>query len=352
MDETQRREPTRYREEQFDDEIELMDYLRVIWKWKYLIMAGTLICAVAAGVISLSMPKVYRIDMVIRPGILSIQPDGKHTYIDSLNNIKTTIEAKTFSGEVSSNINTGNNNGSVGLLNLKVDIPKNSNALRVSCRTPNVEIGLRALNQVRELLLKKYSERVAYFQNEYELQISLKKSNFADSNAKRRASQQHIKNAQKRIDELISQIGFIKEQRNLLIQEKSKIFSNNTNESNILSAGLYTNTIQQNITLENTYRQQINEHITKREGEKLDLEKLDGEIKRLLEEIKGLESKKDNVQNIEILQPPTRRPHPIKPKTKVNVMLATVVGLFALLFLAFFLEYIQKHRGEIGGKVK
>jgi len=26
----------------FDDEIELIDYLRVIWKWKYVIVAGTL----------------------------------------------------------------------------------------------------------------------------------------------------------------------------------------------------------------------------------------------------------------------------------------------------------------------
>jgi len=55
MDETQQRESTRYREEQFKDEIELMDYLRVMWKWKYLIVGGTLICAIAAGVISFSI---------------------------------------------------------------------------------------------------------------------------------------------------------------------------------------------------------------------------------------------------------------------------------------------------------
>jgi len=76
MDETRQREPTRYREEQFDDEIELMDYLRVIWKWKYLIVAGTLVCAVAAGVISFSIPKVYRIRMLIRPGVLTISEAG------------------------------------------------------------------------------------------------------------------------------------------------------------------------------------------------------------------------------------------------------------------------------------
>jgi len=88
--------------------------------------------------------------------------------------------------------------------------------------------------------------------------------------------------------------------------------------------------------------------MTRREDKKINLQKLDSESKRLLEEIKDLEFKKNNVQNIEILQSPISSPHPIKPKIKLNVMLATVVGLFVMLFLAFFVEYIQKHRGKPG----
>ena len=33
------------RTDNFDDEIELIDILRVIWKWKYVILAGTLLWA-------------------------------------------------------------------------------------------------------------------------------------------------------------------------------------------------------------------------------------------------------------------------------------------------------------------
>jgi len=32
----------------YEDEINLIDYLRVLWKWKWLIIVGTLICAIAA----------------------------------------------------------------------------------------------------------------------------------------------------------------------------------------------------------------------------------------------------------------------------------------------------------------
>ena len=350
MNETQQQEPTRYRE-QFDDEIELMDYLRVIWKRKYLIAVGTLICAVAAGMISFSRPKVYRIGMVIQPGILTINEAGNEVYVDTPGNIKAIIEAGTFDGEILNGIGESNNTMSKSL-NFEIDIPRESNILKVSYEAANVDLGLQVMNRLNDLLLQKYGKRAKYFQGVYETQVGLKKAEMADCEVRRRASQQQIKNIQKRIDKLTLQIESIKEKRSTLVQEKDKLLSKNTNENNPFSAVLYTNTIQQNIALEDTCRQQINEYITKREDEKLNLEKLDGEEKRLSEEIKGLEFKKNNIQNIEILQPPTADPHPIKPKKALNVTLASVVGLFAMLFLAFFLEYVQKHRGEIEEKVR
>ncbi|NVL90343.1 MAG: hypothetical protein HWN69_05015 [Desulfobacterales bacterium] len=344
----------------FDDEIELMDYLRVIWKWKYLIAAGTLICAVAAGMITFSTPKVYRIGMVIQPGILTINEAGNEVYVDSPGNIKAIIEAGTFDGEILNGIGESNNNAPLRSLNFKVNIVNNSNILKISHKTANADLGLQIMNRLSDLLLQRYGERVKYFQGVYKAQIGSKKAEMTNYEVRRRASQQQIKNIQKRIDKLTSQLRFIKEKRGSLIQEKDKFLSKNTSENNPFSAVLYTNTIQQNIALENTCRQQINEYITKREDEKLNLEELDGEEKRLSEEIKGLEFKKNNIQNIEILssrrsrgysggvgQPPTAGPHPIKPKIKINIMLATVAGLFAMMFLAFFLEYVQKHRGGL-----
>lgn len=41
-------------------EIELVDYIKVIWKWKYLIILGTLVSTIITIVISLSLPKVYQ----------------------------------------------------------------------------------------------------------------------------------------------------------------------------------------------------------------------------------------------------------------------------------------------------
>jgi len=66
----------------------------------------------------------------------------------------------------------------------------------------------------------------------------------------------------------------------------------------------------------------------------------------ILEEIKNLEFKKNYVQNIQVLQPPKSSLSPVKPKKKLNVLLAGVVGLFLTVFLAFFIEYISRHKND------
>ena len=348
MSETQQSRAKYRGRQEFEEEVELIDYLRVIWKRKYLIVAGTLLCSVGAAVTTLWKPmqKMYRIDVVIQPAIVGVDESGKNVYVDSGENIKAIIEAATFNQEILSNSDESRSKGVAKSIKPEVNVLKHSNALKVSCETSNLELGLRALNRLTELSLKKYTERVAYFQDKYETQIGFKKNDVSDCEAKRRAAERNIKNIQKRIDELKSQIAFVKKDTSSLIQERDNLLKNNKDKGNIVSAILYTNTVQQNLELQNSYRQQLTDYITRRVKEEARADELKGELNRLLEEVKGLESKKQNVRNMEILQSPSSSPYPVKPKMKLNVMLATITGLLVMLFLAFFLEYVQKHRPE------
>ncbi len=81
MNATQQQEPARHRAENPndhryypDDEIELMDYLLVIWKWKYIILTGTLAFGFVAAIISFitwkQQPTMYRTNVVLKSGIL------------------------------------------------------------------------------------------------------------------------------------------------------------------------------------------------------------------------------------------------------------------------------------------
>jgi len=47
-----------------EDEIDLTEYLKIVWKWKHLIVLGTLAVGIIAVIISLSLPKIYRATVI------------------------------------------------------------------------------------------------------------------------------------------------------------------------------------------------------------------------------------------------------------------------------------------------
>jgi capsular polysaccharide biosynthesis protein len=350
MNEDHQTQKETHKIEHYEDEIELIDYLRVIWKWKHLIIVGTVVCGVIAAIISLNMNKIYSIGMVLRPGILSIGEQGKNVYIDTPQNIKALIDSGTFNNDILSYLNDSKMDKVPKRLNFKVTILKGSDTIKIQYETANTKQGIIIQNRLNKLLLEMYTKLVRHFKNEYDMKLSLLKSETDYIKTAIQSYKRNVKNIEKRIDELVSEIELIKNNTANLIKERNKLLSKNPKESNILSALLYSNTIQQNLELSNNYQNEINDYKLKREEEAQKIEGSENKIAEKSNEIVNLQFKKDNIQNIQILQPPTSSPNPIKPKTKLNIILALVVGLFIMLFLAFFLEYLSKHKKIVSNK--
>jgi len=328
---------------EFRDEIELIDILRVIWKWKFRILAGTLFFALLVGIISFNMTEVYQIDMVLRPGILRIDQGGKNTYIDTPENIQALIETGAFTKEILENIRNSDDNAAPKLLNFRLTKPRYSDALKISYETTNVEQGIDILSHLSRLLLLKYEELVRYFKTEYDTQIKQKQTDIENFKVQLQAQKEIIKNLQFRIDQLKSDIDLINKNTMSLIQERDKFLSDQRKDD-ILSSILYTNTIQQNLSLANTYKNEIKEFNDQKELANFALGKIQNDIKDTIENIENLEFKKNSIQNVQIIQPPIASPFPVKPKKKLNIILATVVGFFAMFFLAFMVEYLYKQK--------
>jgi LPS O-antigen subunit length determinant protein (WzzB/FepE family) len=546
--------------DQFEDEIELMDYLKVLWKWKYLILVGTLICAAGATVVSLNMTKVYGISTVLQPGILKVSEDGKKSYIDSPQNIKALIETGSFNEKVLGNITIANKEVVPKSIGFKATIPKGTNALDVLYETTDVDLGLEIMKKLNTAIFERYQTLIKRYQENYDSTIRSKSSEafklnervakakhaistveaeneaavselLAKTSTKRaeistveaeneaavsqilttisakgteistveaekqrqisqivnkissktiaisaagaekeeaikkqfnrkatimaqiEAKKKQILNLGKRISDVEVEIGRINNNTNLLIEDRNKLLSSTKKDQNILASVMYTNTIQQNISYLNTLRSTMNninhqvfqervgieklqnnikdleaqednlkkqtkykienlqadikdleaqednlKKLTKYKIENLqadtkdleaqkgnmakltkykvetlqadikdleaqkgnmakltkykvdsiksEIKDLESEKKYVLEEIKSIEFGKNNIQNIQIIQAPKSGISPIKPKTRLNVMLAGVVGLFLTVFLAFFIEYVSKHKNR------
>jgi len=395
-----------HRIESYEDEIQLMDYLLVIWKWKYLILAGTLVCGLIAFAISITTPKApnrYRVEMVLAPGVKSIDETGKKIFIDSPANIQATIEEVKY--KVLNDLKSENNPHLYSDMDYEIKIPKNTNQINIFYETQFADEGVKYLNYLSKALLNHYGEVLNYLKKESENEIQLKKSylsrlkteelrykkkfdedielkndHLANLKGEEQKNIKKISRLKKRIDELAPKVKIITENTEQLVKQ-SKKFGKDNSQNLTLSHILTSNILQQNLSIEESYRDKMRscystmvdlefqlkknrreiEKVT-REIEQLEMVRKDSnlmpifhhqlaeiksQIKNTSKEIEDLEKAKNNIQNIQILQPPSATILPVKQiKTKRNVLLASIVGLFLMLFVAFFLEYIGKYKNR------
>jgi capsular polysaccharide biosynthesis protein len=290
------------------------------------------------------MPKVYRVDMTLEPGVVRMDEGGNKVHIDSVQNIKTIIETNVLKSEIVKYLQKNDRKNPSNLLKFKVSVLKKPEIIKISYESESVDFGINVMKILYQALSLKYNESVKYYRDNYDKEIQFIKAEFDILDAESVYFEQRVKRAQKRIKEVESLIKDIDNKTRALIQQRNEIIQKQENGEKSLSALLYNNTIQQNLSLANQYRNDIKEYLYRIEEEEIKNKKGRYRKKVLNNKLSDLEYSKGSVQNIKILQPPTATEYPIKPKTKLNVMLALVAGLFLILFLSFFLEYLSKYR--------
>ncbi len=294
-----------------DDTIELIDYLRVVWKWRWFIIIFTLACSLVAGIISFSMPKVYKVSMLMEPGVIDIDPSSRPIFIDSISNIKSKIDSQAYNSKIYKRLNADPKK-----LNLKFKTvqPKNSNTLKISLEAIDTNKSLQALSSLFHELVKEYQHYIDSRKSELDQKIAMNKRQLDISAGEKKYLEKEIAIGRANTDRII-------EERNMLLKKGG-------DNPDKLSLLIYTNIIQQNMAQHNDLNR--------------DLGWLKNNIEKLKSEMETLKIKKQSIENIKLIQPPQSSIYPIKPKKKLNVILAFVVGLFLSIFLAFFLEYLQK----------
>ena len=341
MDEDQKMLKEDQKREYCKDEVELIDILRVIWKWKYLILSGTIVCVLLAVIISFTMPKIYRVDMALQIGILDMNRNGNKVYIDSIDNIKMIIQTGILKKGILKYIEKDQRKNFSNLLKFKVSAPNNSEIIKISYESASVEFGVNLMKALYQALLEKYDELVKYYKDNYDQEIQDVKAQFDILDAESVVYEQRVKRAQKRINDLRTLLKNMDSKHNLLIQKQDDLVQKKENGEKNLSILLYNNMLQQTRLLHNQYKDDIENQLYIVENEKVEKKKRYYRQQILYENIKNLELKKDTIHNFKILRSPTSTAYPIKPKIKQNVILALISGIFIMVFLSFFMEYIS-----------
>ncbi len=392
------------------DEINLMDYIQVIKKRKWLIIIGTLLCMVVAGIVSFLLPKIYEAKtylMVTSPKyqVEFATKEGPRISTPIFEN----VSAETFSKMILNEHTAKTVVTKLGLTNpgheytvtkilkqVKIEYPRNTNLILLKVQDTSKDRAAQIANEwsstfierneevtsketsntyafvmgqleKAKMSLKTSEEELEKFQkvNKVDLlkeQISGKIKQVVQYEVKLDDSNRSLMMEKARYKELTAQI---KEQERTMPVDKGLI---GKEEINPLYVGLSSRTADTAVNIQsfNAEILQLKENVKNLNEEVSGLKKQLAEQEliqtRLTRNVdtarntyeilskKGEETKVSSAiksTTIQVSVPAIPPEFPIKPKKRLNVMIAGVVGLLASIMMAFFMEYLEKNRSHL-----
>jgi len=298
-------------------EIELMDFLLILWKRKWFVLLLTLIITAAAVVFVLISPKRWEVSTVIVPSKFLVQMEGgkfeEFVFVDP-KQIAGQINQGSYSSLIVSELNLSLRQ----IPEIKAENLKDTMLVKISIREKDVE---KAKNILRSLLSRLISELNQKADIEIKNTDALIKTNqkkVAVIKQREKAIEIEMENTRKRIEALDA------EQRASLKKEK-------TSEMESLAMLLYSNEIQQSLRYHDTLNELLN-------SKKIEEEDLNLKIGDLIE-------RKGRIEYAQVKKELSASLNPLMQK-KLIVVAAFLFGLALSVLLAFFLEYLEKSKAK------
>ncbi len=291
-----------------NDEIELIDLIRVLFKRKKMIIVTTLLITALAVTLCFVLPQKYSVSFLLELG-----QDEQGKSIVSPAAVKVAIDNDAYVDALRSNLSLNAQTG----LKFKIQTPKKTELLYVEYKTAQPEIGLKVLQQLRELIEVDVNKKLAQKKTRLKNEISL-------ASIQERSWRKKVKLLDGQIEQQHKSIKNLTETRQDLVKNSS---------SDSVALLLYSNEIKNSFE----YLNQINEELTEDQTEILS-----AHIK-----VQMLQASYDNLQGLYAYKNPTVSDGTISPKKPLIVALGFMLGLMGSVMLAFLREYLQQHKLDI-----
>ena len=144
------------KEQHYDDEIDLFDLFKRLWRWKKMIVGVTLACTILVFGIYSFFLKIYRVNAIIEPGTkLFLSSENGSTAIEekpveSSVTIRDAILGGAFDNGIAEKLSLKRSD----IPEIKVKIPNGTNLLIISLESNDTQKGIAILN---ELITKIFS---------------------------------------------------------------------------------------------------------------------------------------------------------------------------------------------------
>jgi len=327
---------------QYDDEINLMDYIKVIIKRKKIIISTFLICVIAAVIYSFIVPPVYRLTQMLK-----LPTVGMDEYLYAPELIKDQIEEGFYNYKIFSSPNYNNKYNINDINFIKVEIPKHKQFLKLYANTTQrdsknkKEIFKELFNQ----LAKEYSSKLDVRLEDINKNLLIKNNQIKEINADIDIMKSGLVLLDSRINSVNGKLELAKcNTEGISLEQKKFLEKEAASDGASLFFFLYATTAQQSIL----YFDQLDRELVSLKEERLSKDNKIQDLLRKKEvhniEIFALAKKKEFVNNIEELCPCLLSTNPIKPKKRRMIVVSAMVGLILGVFIAFFVEFWQNSK--------
>jgi len=356
--------------EQFENEVELIEYFNVLWKRRWLIIVPTILLALVAGIVSFLVPPKWEIDAIIQPGKYFVQ-SAPGTFTEVVG-----MDPKQLVGQINQGfydrLISAEWNLDLGRFpKVKAENLRDTKLVRVSLQTEEMDKARAILNTLfqhikSDIDMKIDIEMKSGISTEIvarENDITAKTLDIQSLNIEIEKTRQVIiaagnklKISEERSRSLIEEMKGVKARIDDSERQQKTMLAEKQGGVETLGLLLYSNEIQQNFHYYNTLEENFSKEKNTQEdlrlsvrekeqvikGFKTQIDKISQMIVVLRSDIELLNEKKQRIDYTQLVKEPTVSPSPVSPRKKVNVAIAGFLGLFCFSILALFLDYVEK----------
>lgn len=331
-------------------DIELVDYLKIIWKKKWLILFGTLLFIIVAVVTSLMMAPVYEIDSIIQPGKFFIQNQSgnfEQVVVEEPLQIADKVKHKSYNVKIAAELNVSVSS----IPDIRAENIKDTLLARMWIHNSDVELSKKVLNALVILIKSEIDEKI-------DIEIANIDSTIRSNEIEKERRMKEIGILNKKLgiiglrkkdisDEMKAARNRIKEME----KEQLKVLkSEDKSEAVSLGLLLYSNEIQQSYRNYDILNEKLSEQKLEEEDVNSALQGENASIAKIDNLIDNLKEQKGRIDHTKVIKAPESSLEPILPKKMLNIVVAIILGLLIFLTLAFFLSYLEEKKFKFAGK--
>lgn len=332
------------------EEIDLMDYVKVIFKRKKLIAGIFVVAVVTAGAISFSLPKVYKTDMTLGVGKIE-DPEAKTDaeriiLIEDPAQVKQKIDNDVYGVSIREKLSVSENE----YPKIKTENPKDTNLVTVKIESDKTQRARDILKELSNLIIAEHRERI-------KSRIDLIDKNVKTVGEKIKLTQENIKSTENKIAPMDSDIGRLENKIKHANEEKVNLESKVDSLQKILPYQQDPGTqfalfdakeklAGKKQEIENLYME-INSLKKQKDDLQIEINKLKADIEGFNSEVDSFSELKNSIKETREIKPVIVSEKQVSPRPVLNVGIAGVLGLFIGIFVAFGKEWWEKNRNRI-----